>query len=830
MSNTPMSDLYITDSMQDMLDIDIKSEVATVVGGPNEFVSLMRFAELPPLDLDSNSVDGDSFFRSGLMATPPSDMYADMGTCANPNYVMPVSASSISLSSASDDGSLLSSSSMNALVAAQSLLKSPKQTQTINLNMAARDTERDLTLPSPKERKSHLTFSPSTVKVPMMLMQESKRVSNQTQITRLNATNGASGDCGDDSQMMMVPNRMPSPADSVRKDLSMQMMLKEEKIIVRTGMPTIKPEYQQQNGNGGGEKRHSSSSSNASNNGVTGLGVGLGKGNTIKLAAGIGGLTFGNSVQFKNLKNVQKISALGTVGALKRSGSPQMHGNRNGTASPKMFNQSLSAAQHQGAAGKPMSGAVVSNGMSSPNSPMVTTKTKHKGSHAMGIESEFPKPAYSYSCLIAMALKNSRSGSLPVSEIYSFMCLHFPYFKTAPSGWKNSVRHNLSLNKCFEKIEKPATNGGQRKGCLWAMNPAKINKMDDEVQKWSRKDPLAIRRAMVHPEHLESLERGEMKHGSVNHDDLDPEEDLESDGGPSDLDAEEEADEDVADPEDEEPEEEEADEEDDEEEDDDVVEIMPPPQPIIDVDAESFIINTPESLIDGDEETGESIDFDLEVPDFYDNINVDSKDGSLAVELTPQDLLTLEDEDESLYINQSQQQQTQQPQIVHRLHQQRPIIRQTQIISQNHRHQQQQQQQQKEQQPAKRARLDVNYRISPNLKPIVNGNGGMVSVLSNRQPMTMAMAASPQSGSPVTLQSTVTSKGITIINSNGTINSMAGSGTTTFSFQQQGFQRSAQVQLTAQQHQQLLQQQKQQQQQQSQSNHRRKMPMVTRLA
>ncbi|VEN33994.1 unnamed protein product [Callosobruchus maculatus] len=57
---------------------------------------------------------------------------------------------------------------------------------------------------------------------------------------------------------------------------------------------------------------------------------------------------------------------------------------------------------------------------------------------------------------------------------------HFPYFKTAPNGWKNSVRHNLSLNKCFEKIEKPALNGAQRKGCLWAMNPAKISKMDDE--------------------------------------------------------------------------------------------------------------------------------------------------------------------------------------------------------------------------------------------------------------------------------------------------------------------------------------------------------------
>ncbi|KAF4517496.1 hypothetical protein B566_EDAN004535 [Ephemera danica] len=123
----------------------------------------------------------------------------------------------------------------------------------------------------------------------------------------------------------------------------------------------------------------------------------------------------------------------------------------------------------------------------------------------------YPKPAYSYSCLIALALKNSANGSLPVSEIYNFMCEHFPYFKTAPNGWKNSVRHNLSLNKCFEKIEKPSGNGSQRKGCLWAMNPTKTSKMDEEVQKWSRKDPQAIRRAMVCPGQLEMLERGEMK-------------------------------------------------------------------------------------------------------------------------------------------------------------------------------------------------------------------------------------------------------------------------------------------------------------------------------
>ncbi|KAJ4440515.1 hypothetical protein ANN_08656, partial [Periplaneta americana] len=131
--------------------------------------------------------------------------------------------------------------------------------------------------------------------------------------------------------------------------------------------------------------------------------------------------------------------------------------------------------------------------------PHLNNNTKHFTADVDYDERPYPKPAYSYSCLIAMALKNSKTGSLPVSEIYNFMCEHFPYFKTAPNGWKNSVRHNLSLNKCFEKIEKPAGNGSQRKGCLWAMNPAKIAKMDEEVQKWSKKDPMAIRKAMICP-------------------------------------------------------------------------------------------------------------------------------------------------------------------------------------------------------------------------------------------------------------------------------------------------------------------------------------------
>ncbi|XP_016355444.1 forkhead box protein N2-like [Sinocyclocheilus anshuiensis] len=80
------------------------------------------------------------------------------------------------------------------------------------------------------------------------------------------------------------------------------------------------------------------------------------------------------------------------------------------------------------------------------------------------------KPPFSFSLLIYMAIEQSPSKSLPVKDIYSWILKHFPYFSSAPTGWKNSVRHNLSLNKCFRKVERSIgkTNG---KGSLWCVHP-----------------------------------------------------------------------------------------------------------------------------------------------------------------------------------------------------------------------------------------------------------------------------------------------------------------------------------------------------------------------
>ena len=64
------------------------------------------------------------------------------------------------------------------------------------------------------------------------------------------------------------------------------------------------------------------------------------------------------------------------------------------------------------------------------------------------------KPPLSFACMIFMALESSPTKTLPVKQIYEWIQWKFPYYSTASPGWKNSIRHNLSLNKCFLKVEK----------------------------------------------------------------------------------------------------------------------------------------------------------------------------------------------------------------------------------------------------------------------------------------------------------------------------------------------------------------------------------------
>ncbi|KAM8934779.1 forkhead box protein O4 [Pelodytes ibericus] len=78
----------------------------------------------------------------------------------------------------------------------------------------------------------------------------------------------------------------------------------------------------------------------------------------------------------------------------------------------------------------------------------------------------------SYAELISQAIESTPEKRLTLSQIYDWMVKTVPYFKdkgdsNSSAGWKNSIRHNLSLHSKFIKVHNEATG----KSSWWMLNP-----------------------------------------------------------------------------------------------------------------------------------------------------------------------------------------------------------------------------------------------------------------------------------------------------------------------------------------------------------------------
>lgn len=104
-------------------------------------------------------------------------------------------------------------------------------------------------------------------------------------------------------------------------------------------------------------------------------------------------------------------------------------------------------------------------------------------------EKEEERPPYSYVALIAMAIKDSHSKRLTLQGIYEYICTKFKYYENNKNGWKNSIRHNLSLNECFFKVPVGESVEG-RKGNFWMLDPA----FDDMFEKGNYRRRKRVRR------------------------------------------------------------------------------------------------------------------------------------------------------------------------------------------------------------------------------------------------------------------------------------------------------------------------------------------------
>ncbi|XP_071170865.1 forkhead box protein I2-like [Mytilus edulis] len=82
-----------------------------------------------------------------------------------------------------------------------------------------------------------------------------------------------------------------------------------------------------------------------------------------------------------------------------------------------------------------------------------------------------PKPGMSYIALISLAIQSSSPRKMLLSEIYNWITENYPYYKMEERSWRNSIRHNLSLNECFVKSGR-CENG---KGNYWSIHPANID-------------------------------------------------------------------------------------------------------------------------------------------------------------------------------------------------------------------------------------------------------------------------------------------------------------------------------------------------------------------
>ncbi|XP_071810224.1 uncharacterized protein [Asterias amurensis] len=79
------------------------------------------------------------------------------------------------------------------------------------------------------------------------------------------------------------------------------------------------------------------------------------------------------------------------------------------------------------------------------------------------------RPPFTYAALIRQGILESPDGQLTLNEIYNWFTRTFAYFRRNAATWKNAVRHNLSLHKCFVRVENV-------KGAVWTVDELEFMK------------------------------------------------------------------------------------------------------------------------------------------------------------------------------------------------------------------------------------------------------------------------------------------------------------------------------------------------------------------
>ncbi|XP_013792919.1 forkhead box protein P2-like [Limulus polyphemus] len=79
------------------------------------------------------------------------------------------------------------------------------------------------------------------------------------------------------------------------------------------------------------------------------------------------------------------------------------------------------------------------------------------------------RPPFTYAALIRQAIIESPEKQLTLNGIYCWFQNTFCYFRRNAPTWKNAVRHNLSLHKCFMRVENV-------KGAVWTVDESEFHR------------------------------------------------------------------------------------------------------------------------------------------------------------------------------------------------------------------------------------------------------------------------------------------------------------------------------------------------------------------
>lgn len=77
----------------------------------------------------------------------------------------------------------------------------------------------------------------------------------------------------------------------------------------------------------------------------------------------------------------------------------------------------------------------------------------------------------------------STDCQLTLNEIYTWFTETFAYFRRNAATWKNAVRHNLSLHKCFQRVEQNV------KGAVWTVDDSEFYRRRPNRSSATRSQP-----------------------------------------------------------------------------------------------------------------------------------------------------------------------------------------------------------------------------------------------------------------------------------------------------------------------------------------------------